>query len=153
MIKVMARLYIIHLFAIPAIAFGMYLPGLDLLLALVYLIFIWQEGLYADRILNPLQLGVTGVVWQFPGIFLALIVILGWDLSLDLSYYSIFILEIWQTPLLPLISLMPTWIINNYPSYYYLLLLAVPLVIVVYIAPAIKGAVINRNLRKMNPLA
>lgn len=153
MFKAIVRLYIIHLSAISAIAFSMYFPGLDLLLALLYLFLIWLEGLRVNHVLSPLEQAVSGFLWQLPSVLLVLAVIWEWDLSLNLSYYLIFIMQIWQTPILPFISLVPTWIINARPFYYYLLLVAGPLMILFYTAPAYKGSLLGRDDKKMNPLA
>ncbi len=142
MTRAVLRLYLIHCTAIIAIALSMYIPGLDLFLSIFYMGLIWQEGSYFNSKYTPLSQGFIGFLWQAPGIFLALAVSLGWNLSTDISYYYIFILELWGTPVLPLISLLPAWVLNGKPLYYYLLSAMVPVLIIVYLLPACKKQIL-----------
>lgn len=153
MARTILRLYLIHCSAILAIAFSMYFPGLDLLLSFLYLALLWQEASRSIYKSQPIKQGLIGFLWQMPGIILVLAVCLGWDFSVDFSYYFIFMLELWQTPVLPFISLLPAWIWHAKPLYYYLLMLMVPLLIIFYFAPACQKGFTPLSTEKMNPLA
>ncbi|MEA4924972.1 MAG: hypothetical protein VB084_06615 [Syntrophomonadaceae bacterium] len=112
------------------------------MLSILYLVVLWEEGNYTcRRIHNPLKQAAVAVIWQMPGFILALSVILGWDRLTDFAYYFIFILELWVTPILPLVSLLPAWTILERPLYYYLFFVIVPILAVYYCLPAIKKEV------------
>lgn len=130
------RIYIIHLSAILAIWLAMYYPGLDVILSILYLLLLWEEGKYTLRTFrSPLKQKIIAVIWQLPGIILGSSVILGLDRLTDFAYYFVFILELWVTPVLPLVSLLPAWSILDRPLYYYLLFVMVPLLAVYYCLP------------------
>lgn len=93
MARTILRLYLIHCSAILAIAFSMYFPGLDLLLSFLYLALLWQEASRSIYKSQPIKQGLIGFLWQMPGIILVLAVCLGWDFSVDFSYYFIFMLS------------------------------------------------------------
>lgn len=151
--KASLRLYFIHCFAIPAIAFSMYFPGLDVLLSGLYLGLIWKEAKRNSYQLTPGRQGLIAMLWQMPGIFMVLSVCLSWDFSTHLSYYFIFMLELWQTPVLPIISLIPTYIGSGKPLYYYLLMFSVPVLMAVYLVPSFKKEIAPVSTEKFNPLA
>lgn len=136
-LKAVLRIYSLHLGAILAIWLGMYFPGVDLVLAAVYLGLIWAEGSYAW-----LQLGSRGqqalvaFLWQLPGFFMGFTILTGLDRLSDMAYYFVFILELWQTPVLPWLSLLPVWTIQGTPLYYSLLFVLVPVLTLIYLAPA-----------------
>lgn len=115
----------------------MYFSGLDLLLAFLYLCLIWREASYSGTRFQPLQQGIISTLWQLPGIVLAAVVLLGLGQAADFSYYSIFILQLWHTPVLPLISLFPLSSVGDKPLYYYILFLLVPLLWIFYWLPAL----------------
>jgi len=137
-IKASLRLYLIHCSAILAIGLAMYFPGLDLLLAFLYLGILWKEARYNNANLSPLGQTIVGFLWQLPGIVLIFTICLAWNLSDGFSYYAIFILELWQTPILPIISLIPVYYWAGRPLYYYLLLIMVPILIGYYLTALIK---------------
>jgi len=129
----------LHLTAILAVWLGMYFPGLDLVLGVLYIIFVWKEGQHSSLLLNnPKIIIFVAVIWQAPGTILALSVLTGLDTLVDFAYYFVFMLELWLTPVLPLISVIPTFTILDKPFYYYCFFILVPLLAVVYCLPAFK---------------
>jgi hypothetical protein len=132
------RLYALHLGGILAVWLGMYFPGVDIGLALLYLFVINWEGRYAATGLKgPFKQVAVAILWQMPGFVLAGSVLLGLDQLTDFAYYFIFILELWVTPLLPLVSLIPLVKMAGYPLYYYFLFLLVPLMGLIYLEPLV----------------
>ena len=148
--KAVLRIYCIHCTAILAICLSMYFSGLDLPLALIYLVLIWQEARRSRSFCSPIQQGIVGFLWQLPGIFLSLSILLGLDRATDFSYYFIFILQLWHTPVLPIISLLPLQIIGDKPLYYYFLFLMVPLLWSLYLFPAYKSKAFKISLDTEN---
>lgn len=134
--KAALRLYVIQLSAILAVWLAMYYPGLDIVLALLYLVIILREAYYSKNAF--LQQSLTGIIWQLPACFLSLTVLLGFDQSTDFSYYYIFMLQLWHTPVLPLFTLLPDFIQLDKPLYYYELFLMAPLLWIIYVLPFIK---------------
>jgi hypothetical protein len=133
------RIYSIHIAAILAVWLGMYFPGLDVLLAVVYMFCIWREGVYGAAILqSPWKVAAVAGFWQLPGFILGGSVWLGLEQWADSAYYAIFILQLWQTPVLPLISLLPQSVGLEKPLYYYLIFAAVFILAVVYTLPALR---------------
>lgn len=126
------RIYLLHIFAVLAVWLGMYFPGLDLGLSILYLIILREEGKHSAKLLNNWKQGLVAVIWQLPGIFLGTSVVMGWDRLTDFAYYFIFILELWLTPILPLVSLLPVWTILDRPIYYYCFFVTVPLLALFY---------------------
>lgn len=126
----------------------MYFPGLDLLLAGLYLFFLWREAKQSG--LSPLQQAVAGALWQLPGIFLAGSVLLNLDKGTDFSYYFVFMLQLWNTPVLPFINLIPVYNLSSMPLYYYLLFVMVPLLWVFYLLPSWQGRQTRVNLETEN---
>lgn len=134
------RIYYLHLGAVLAVWLAMYFPGLDIVLSILYLLLLWQEGKYTYRMMgSPKKQALVAIIWQLPGFILGSSVILGLDRLTDFAYYFIFILELWVTPVLPLVSLIPAWTIMERPVYYYLLFIMVPVLAVYYTLPAIKS--------------
>jgi len=128
----------------------MYFPGLDLVLASLYLVLIWQEARRSSASCGPVQQGIVGFLWQLPAIFLSLSILLGLDQATDFSYYFIFILQLWHTPVLPIISLIPLHNVGDKPLYYSLLFLMVPLLWSFYLMPVFvsKQPLVNLHYRK-----
>ena len=133
----MLRGYILHISAIIAIGMGMYFPGLDIILALVYIYVVWKEGSYCRRRLSRVGMAAVAVLWQLPGYFLAGSILLPLESASQFSYYFIFMLELWDTPLLPLISMLPTWTLFDRPLYYYFMFMLVPALSLYYYTPAL----------------
>lgn len=112
----------------------MYFPDLDVVLAILYLYLLWKEGQYAQQILpNKSQQALIALLWQLPGFILAGLVLL----SLDSFAYYISMLVLWDTPAVPLVSLLPGWNMMGRPLYYYSLSLLVPLLAFLYFLPAL----------------
>ncbi len=117
----------------------MYWPGLDIVLAILYLILLYEEGKHSAQFFDGhWRQGLVAVLWQLPGLGLGASVLLGWDLLTEFAYYFIFMLELWVTPILPLVSLLPVWTILERPIYYYFFFLTVPLLAILYFLPACK---------------
>ena len=115
----------------------MYFPGLDIILALIYIYLVWKEGSYCRQRLRRPGVAAVAALWQLPGYFLAGSILLPLESVSQFSYYFIFMLELWDTPLLPLISLLPTWTLLDRPLYYYLLFVLVPAMSLYYYTPAL----------------
>lgn len=119
LLKAVIRLYLLQISAFLAIWFSTYYPGLDILLAFVYLIIIRIEaGLvkgYPRRKILRLAL-----IWQGPAAFLGLLV-MGDFYVKALGENAIFLLEFWSTPLLPLLTPLTGFNYFNHPLYYYML--------------------------------
>lgn len=114
----------------------MYFPGLDIVLALVYLYIVWKEGRYSRLVLSSrARRAMVAIVWQLPGFLLAGSILCSLDAVAQFGYYFIFMLELWDTPLLPLVSLIPSWTIYDQPVYYYLLFTVAPLMSFLYYSP------------------
>jgi len=122
--KIVARLYFIHIFAWLAIWLATYYPGLDIVLAVVYLVIICDQMRSLAK--GSKCKGVAGfILWQAPGIIFSLISLLPWSWW-GIKDYAFFLLMFWYTPVVPLLSILQ-WVIAGYPLYYYLLL-AMPLI-------------------------
>ena len=145
------RLYVIQLFAILAIWLSMFFPGLDIALALLYLLIIWWEADHSQ--LSSVQQGIVGFIWQVPALFLSLSILLGLDQSTDFSYYFVFILQLLHTPILPLTTLLPTLVMPDKPLYYYLLFIIAPLLWTVYLLPSLNRKISKQKHKNLNPLA
>lgn len=133
----MLRIYGLHLSAILAIWLGTYYPGLDIALSILYLLLLWTEGQHSWRILrSPWKQALIAVFWQLPGFLLAGSILSGLDRLTEFAYYFVFILELWHTPVLPLISLLPVGTILDIPIYYGLSYIMVPVLSFYYYMPA-----------------
>jgi hypothetical protein len=124
MLKCVGRLYFIHMTAWLAILTAMYFPApVGIIFASVYLLILFQEGQYlAGRLRGRLLKSVTAaVLWQLPALLLISVRLLRLQQLGSFYYDGFFMLELWQTPLLPLLSLLPgSWLIQGRPPYYYL---------------------------------
>jgi hypothetical protein len=119
-LKAIARLYFIHIFAFLAVGLSIYYPPWDIVLAVLYLLIIGVEAYSLRNLSIGRQLAIT-LAWQGPGILLFLGIISGLKVW-DLSNYAFFIMQFWYTPLLPFLSLLPRFIWRGSPLYYYGLL-------------------------------
>ncbi len=135
--SLLVRGYILHISAIIAIGLAMYFPGLDIILALVYMYLVRKEGSYCQMRLSRAGMAAVAIIWQLPGYLLAGSILLPLESASQFSYYFIFILELWDTPLLPLISMLPTWTLLDRPLYYYLMFVLVPALSFYYYTPAL----------------
>lgn len=135
--------------AILAVWLGMYYPGLDIVLALLYLVIIWWEASYKN--MSLIGQCLVGFVWQLPALFLSLSIIMGLDQATDFSYYYVFMLQLWHTPILPLTTLLPDLIRLDKPLYYYELFIFAPLLWTIYMLPWFRRKKLLQQ--KFNPLA
>lgn len=119
LINTVLRLYMIHLFAILAVWLATYYPGLDVVLAVLYLLVVVREVRYHQS-KSRWRIFVVVLTWQLTGLFFSLI-ILARCTMLELYNYAIFVLELWYTPILPFLSMLPTGSLEK-PLYYYALL-------------------------------
>lgn len=119
----------IHISALFAIALASYYPGLDIVLAILYIIILTVEGLTAN--FNSFKTRIAAAIsLQMPGLILA-IFILAKITRWDLSSYSLFILQYWYIPLIPLISLLSFVTEAGIPLYHYILM-GLPLLMSIY---------------------
>jgi hypothetical protein len=148
MLRGLGRLYFIHLTALLAILAAMYFPGLGLLLALIYLAVIYQEGRRLTAALEGdlFRALMTAVLWQLPALILITVNFLQLSSLGGLYHYSFFMLEIWQTQLLPLLSFLPaSWLIQGHPVYYYLYTIDIFLLILLVTAPTLRYRLFRRK--------
>lgn len=129
------RAIIIHLSAILAVGLAIYFPLLDIILAAIYIYVIWREGCYCRLRCGRITMAAVAIIWQLPGYLLAGAILLSVESVAQFSYYFIFMLELWDTPVLPLFSLLPDWTWLDRPLYYYLLFLTAPLLSLLYYSP------------------
>lgn len=113
------RLLFIHLAAILAVGLSIYYPGLDILMALLYLVVVAAEAFRFSQYSAREQIMVA-LLWQAPAWFLTVVNLLQ---VTDIASYSIFILQLWYTPLIGLLSLPGLPVVDEKPLYYYLTLL------------------------------
>ncbi len=144
-IIVVSRLYIIQIFAFFASSLSMYIPGLDLVLSILFLVIIFIETRLHARLSIRENLAVI-VLWQGPAVFLAVYTFFAlrfWALN----DYAIFILQFWGAPLLPIWSLIDIKIIAEYPLYYYLVLIAPVFLAFFYLT----ASMTTSSLKSTNP--
>jgi len=140
--KCLTRIYFIHLCAIVAVWLAMYYPGADIAVSLLYCYVIWKEGRYAAfQLATCRESVIAGLLWQMPALLLSGAALLDLKIT-DLTYYSIFILQLWETPVMPIISLGPRALGLNKPLYYYMLFIMIPILLLLYIQP------LTRRVRK-----
>lgn len=115
----------------------MYFPGFDVVLAALYLWLIWAEARQAAAEMGSLvKQAVIAVAWQLPGLLMGFFLLTGLDRLTEFAYYFVFMLELWQTPVLPWLSLLPSWFIGGWPVYYIMIFVLVVLLIFIYLLPA-----------------
>jgi hypothetical protein len=132
-----------------AVWLGMFYPGLDIVLALLYLVIIWGEASYKS--FSFVRQCLVGFAWQLPALFLSLSILLRLDQATDFSYYYVFMLQLWHTPALPLTTLLPELIRLDKPFYYYELFIFAPLLWTIYLLPWFRRKKLLQ--KKFNPLA
>lgn len=129
MINKICRLYIIQLWAVLAVWLASYFNGLEIFLSILFAVCIIIESIMnnSERMFSCLA---TVLLWQLPGILLGIIIITGLTFHLPGGEYYIFVLELWYTPLIPLISLISNPFLPNPVSYN--LLLMMPVIMSIY---------------------
>jgi hypothetical protein len=139
-IKPVLRLFIIQLGAFITIWLSSYFSGLDIILALLFLVIILSEAGSVSRD-TRFRAEVIAIIWQLPGILLSLLIVTRISDGFYLGQYLIFLLEFWYTPVLPLISILNSLFLPT-PAYYYMLIYTPFFLIFFYIAAA---HIINRK--------
>lgn len=114
------RLYCIHFFALIAVAISIYYPGLDIALAILYILIIGKEAAEYDSSTGK-NIIITALSLHLPGFILVIINLAGVSF-MDLSSYALFILQYWYIPLIPLISLTIHATVGGIPLYNYILI-------------------------------
>jgi hypothetical protein len=141
MLKHIGRLYFIHVSALLAVLLATYFSfWLSVGFSLLYLATVYREGrrLCAAYRGNWLKSAGTALVWQMPGLVLAAVHLVPLTGLGVLYHYSFFMLEIWQTQLMPLLSLFPaSWLIQGRPVYYYLYFIDSCLLIIWLLLPVL----------------
>ncbi|MCR4400420.1 MAG: hypothetical protein QHH05_08200 [Syntrophomonadaceae bacterium] len=117
------RLLVTQALCILAVWLGSWVPGLETVLAGVYLLALWQAGReMAADLPGPPGMWAAASLSQLPGWMLTVPNLLaylgGWSLAGDYP----FLLEVWHTPWLPLVAWMafPAW--GGYAAYFLALL-------------------------------
>ncbi len=127
--KKLGRLYFIQAFAVPTVWLGMYIPGIDVLLAIVYILIIFAEGKSSMDSLGSSRVFVLALLWQMPGFLLAALFLL------TQSLYFVVMLELWATPLIPFISLLPKFLALSGIAYYQVFFAALLVMIFFFVIP------------------
>ncbi len=129
MTRLVVRLFLIHILGCIAVALGMYYPGVDLALSLLYMGIIIREVI-SSQIDLPRRRTLAVTIWQSPALilsFASIATIRGWGQA----NYAFFMLEFFYTPFLPLLSLLARISVANMPLYYYVLL-GLPFLIILF---------------------
>lgn len=108
---------------------GTYYPGLDIFLSFSYLFIIATEA-RAIRKNAKAAKALTSFYWQLPGFVLSITSLMG------LETYSLFILQFWHTPVMPLLSFLTIPTSASKSLYYYCMLLMFLLLSLFYYALA-----------------
>lgn len=128
LIKAIFRLYIIQMGALLTVWLASYFNGWDLIFSIIFMAIIMIESISSKGKIWP---GLANVlIWQLPGMILSLCIISGLSNFMPGGEYYIFVLELWYTPVIPLISLISTPFLP-YPLYYNLLL-STPVIMIIY---------------------
>jgi len=131
------RIYILQLTAILAVWLAMYFPGLDVAMAALYLWLVWVEARQSAAQMGSLvKQAAIAVAWQLPGLLMGFSLLTGLDRLTEFAYYFVFMLELWQTPVLPWLSLLPPWTLNGWPVYYIMIFVLVVVLLGIYLLPA-----------------
>lgn len=105
-----------------------YFNGLDLIFSIIFMAIVMIESVTGR---GEIRSGLaTVLIWQLPGMILSLCIIAGLYSFMPGGEYYIFILELWYTPVIPLISLISTPFLPQ-PLYYNLLLIT-PVIMIIY---------------------
>lgn len=105
-----------------------YYNGLELILSLMFLGVVLMESI--TRRTTRIAAAVTVIGWQLPAVVLSLLIITGLAGLLPGGEYYIFILELWYTPVLPLVSLAAAPFLPE--PVYYEIILGLPLLLSFY---------------------
>lgn len=116
MIGTACRLLIFNLLYAILVWFAMYFPGLDLLASAVfiYLLFSWSKYMVRNG-MNTWRVMATAVLAQLPGLVFSSLAIYSWWRYGPLTSNFDFILQMWHTPFVPLLSLLPAVHLQGFP--------------------------------------
>jgi hypothetical protein len=116
--------------------FAMYFPGIDVVVSLVYVGFIWWQGRRWGRELGAGGVALTAALAQLPGFLFQSLAIWYWiNQGLLTSNYDFF-LQLWHTPFIALLSLIPLGSWHGISLYYWALHLLSPLYVFLMTAAA-----------------
>jgi hypothetical protein len=112
----------------------MYFPGFDILASVIflYILFQWSRRLGADGLSTPQAIG-TAVLAQMPGLVFGALALHSWWLYGPLTSNNDFALQMWHTPLVPLLSLLPVVYVREFPLTYLILFFLSPLYILLMV--------------------
>lgn len=134
MTRAVARLFTLYISSILAVGMAAYYGWLDLLISVIFLALFAMEARHQATLLPhwTQRIAVIALV-QLPGIALITGSLLHLERYFPWVWYAQFTLEIWDMPVLPLISLIPAAPAWLTPPYYYALFMAVPLLCLFYL--------------------
>lgn len=138
-----ARLYLIQVFSFCAVSLSMYIPGLDLFFASLFLLIVFAESRLNAGLSFWRKLRIAGL-WQGPAILLAVFHLSGSKFWI-LNDYGIFLLQFWGASLLPLWSLFNINLPLEYPLYYYLVLMSPAGLFVLYLLGSVSLSAAKSN--------
>lgn len=130
MLGTACRLLIFNLLYAILVWLTMYFPGLDLLASVVfiYLLFRWTRYMVRNR-MNTWQVISAATLAQLPGLVFSGIALYSWWLYGPLTSNFDFILQMWHTPFVPLLSLLPAVHLQEFPLYFLFAYILSPLYI------------------------
>jgi hypothetical protein len=131
MLRAGFRLLSFNLFYAILVWLTMYFPGVDLLASVffIYLLFRWSRYL-GDAGFNTWQVMGTAFLAQIPGLVFGSLAIYSWYLYGPLTSNHDFLLQMWHTPLVPILSLLPTIHLQGFPLSFLLLYVLSPVYII-----------------------
>ncbi|NLW63607.1 MAG: hypothetical protein GX052_05840 [Syntrophomonadaceae bacterium] len=130
MIGTACRLLIFNVLYAVLVWLTTYFPGLDLLAAaaFLYVLFIWSRRMVENG-MNAGRVMATAFLAQLPGLVFSGLALYSWWRYGPLTSYFDFALQMWHTPFLPLLSLLPPIRIQGFPLYFLLGYILSPLYI------------------------
>ena len=130
MIVTAVRLLVFNLLYAVLVWLTMYFPGVDLLASVVfiYLLFRWSRHMVENG-MNVRQVMATATLAQIPGLVFSGLAIYSWWRYGPLTSNFDFALQMWHTPLLPLLSLLSAVHLQGFPLSFLLAYILSPLYI------------------------
>lgn len=121
MIWTACRLLTFNLLYAVLVWLTMYFPGLDLLAAVAFVcvLFIWSRRMVRNGMTTG-KVMATAFLAQLPGLIFSVLALHSWWSYGPLTSYFDFALQMWHTPFLPLLSLLPPIRIQGFPLYFLL---------------------------------
>ncbi|MGE5544245.1 MAG: hypothetical protein ACM3UW_04665 [Bacillota bacterium] len=116
MIGTACRLLVFNLLYAILAWLTMYFPGLDLLTSAVFIFLLFNWSRYMVRNgMNTWQVMAAAFLAQLPGLVFSGLAIYSWWRYGPLTSNFDFILQMWHTPFVPLLSLLPTVHLQGFP--------------------------------------